>query len=373
MIYSQKELDAIRAITLDQYFAAMKPDDIIAKGNGRYDVKWNGEWHTSLSIVDPCERYPHGYWSFFSQGESGHGALDWLCRMEGMSFAEACQTLVGPPKEDLSVENDGEDIKKIIEEKFGQVLAIKKGVKLSKTIDIPKKVPTTTNARVYLASRGIDPAITDYSIRQGYIYEDDRKNCVFVGFDMQGFIKYANKRGTVAGSSFKGEARDSDKAYSFRFENPVRNSAHFFESAIDTLSYATYMKQNNMEWRLENLISLGGIAAKVNNKGGQVYEDQEQEAKGKLPVAMEAFLQRHPGIKVIHLHLDNDLAGRKATAKIQALLEKQGIKVLDEPSPVGKDWNDYVSQSKETQPIEHTPDVEEETHGERNLENQSDN
>ena len=51
MIYSKKDIELIRAITLDQYFASERPEDLIDKGNGRYDVKYNGEWHTSLSII----------------------------------------------------------------------------------------------------------------------------------------------------------------------------------------------------------------------------------------------------------------------------------------------------------------------------------
>lgn len=342
-IYSKTELDEIRKITLEQFFYKERPDDIVKTGNGRYSIFYKGEWRTSIATR------PDGFWSFFSESEKGHGALDWLITMEGMSFLEACMTLVGPPRDDIeskTPEEVGEDMRQEIIKRFGEAVADARSSKefynpdIPKHVKIPPRADNNTAGKQYLQKRGIDPGIISYIERKNLFYtERTNLNAVFVGFDWNGIVKTACKRGTKS-SAFKGEAKDSDKRYTFRTENPIRNSVHFFESPIDLLSYATYMKKNKAEWRLENLVSLDGIAVstKQNSDGYMV----------KLPPAMIEFLEHNKGkIKTIHLHLDNDLEGRTATLKFKEVLEKEGYKVIDEPAPKGKDWNDFINDIDE--------------------------
>lgn len=343
-IYSKKELALVKSVTLDQYFASKAPDRIESKGNNRYNIFWNNEWHTSLSILPPSDEHPHGFWSFFSQGESGKNALDWLCGMEGMSFPEACEELIGPPKE--RADETGEETRAIIEKRFGQVLLLEKKSEPqnNKIIELPERTPGSVNVKAYLEGRKINPGIIDYTIQQGFLWEDINRNCVFAGFNDIGLIKYASKRGTR--SDFKGEVKNSDKRYAFKYENPIRRSAHFFEGPIDVMSYATYIKEKGFEWHLENLVSLGGIAGGTRN---EIPEDKSQ-IRNLLPPAMKEFLDKHPKITTVYLHLDKDQPGRAATEKIMKLLKALDYKVLDEPSPKGKDWNDYITGKEEEEP-----------------------
>lgn len=46
-------------------------------------------------------------------------------------------------------------------------------------------------------------------------------------------------------------------------------------------------------------------------------------------------------IKTIVLHLDNDKVGRLCTATLKELLQKD-YKIVDDPPPVGKDFNDFL-------------------------------
>ena len=48
-----------------------------------------------------------------------------------------------------------------------------------------------------------------------------------------------------------------------------------------------------------------------------------------------------PHIDTIFLHLDNDKTGRLCTAALKELLQKD-YKIVDEPPPVGKDFNDFL-------------------------------
>jgi hypothetical protein len=64
-----------------------------------------------------------------------------------------------------------------------------------------------------------------------------------------------------------------------------------------------------------------------------------------LPPALTQYLSDHTGIRHVHLHLDNDLAGRLATEAIMTVLPKR-YTVSDEPPPAGsKDFNDYLCDS----------------------------
>ena len=61
----------------------------------------------------------------------------------------------------------------------------------------------------------------------------------------------------------------------------------------------------------------------------------------KIPIALTTFLSANPQIKTIVLHLDNDKVGRLCTATLKELLQKD-YKIVDDPPPVGKDFNDFL-------------------------------
>ena len=128
-----------------------------------------------------------------------------------------------------------------------------------------------------------------------------------------------------------GEAKGSDKKYTFRLEAKTQcTRVHLFESAIDLLSYATLLKMKNIDWHKENMISLGGV-----NNPSKINENN------KIPIAIKEFLEKNPNINEIHLHLDNDEVGRNASKSLQDVLSKK-YTVLDRPAPLGKDCNDYL-------------------------------
>ena len=105
---------------------------------------------------------------------------------------------------------------------------------------------------------------------------------------------------------------------------------HLFEAAIDVLSYATYLKCEGKDYKAANLLSLSGV-----------YQPKKELAESRIPIALTTFLNAHPQIKTIYLHLDNDKAGRLCTAALQELLQKD-YKIVDAPPPVGKDVNDFL-------------------------------
>ena len=162
----------------------------------------------------------------------------------------------------------------------------------------------------YLAGRGIDQEILDYCVQTGRIYESRNKghsNVVFVGFDKDGKARFGCLRG-ISEARFHGDLSGSDKHFSFALPACMENPAvHLCECAIDVMSYATLCKLDGIDWRRHNLLSLAGV-----------YQPKKKMEESKLPVALTRFLEDHPHVKTVYLHLDNDTAGRLAAKAIMA-------------------------------------------------------
>ena len=133
----------------------------------------------------------------------------------------------------------------------------------------------------------------------------------------------------------------SNKKYSFKIKAEKENNiVHLFESSIDLLSFATLLSLENINWKEENLLSLGGI-----------YSSKYDLEKTKIPVSLTEFLEKNPNVNEVHLHLDRDLAGRNASTFFQQVLSKK-YKVFDRPMAYGKDVNEYLCLKKGIKKIE---------------------
>lgn len=201
-----------------------------------------------------------------------------------------------------------------------------------KVLLLPPKYQDSSRVTQYLFGRGIDYQIIQECIADGMIFESSGRyhNAVFVGKDETGTPKYAAYRG-LGSSTFKGDASGSDKRYSFRLlaRGPCP-SVHLFEAAIDLLSYATFLKCEGKDYKAENLLSLSGV-----------YQPKKEIKDSKVPIALSIFLEKNPHIKTIYLHLDNDKAGRLCTKTLKELLGND-YEIVDDPPPVGKDFNDFL-------------------------------
>ena len=127
-----------------------------------------------------------------------------------------------------------------------------------------------------------------------------------------------------------GDCTGSKKQYSFRLTAENTGEVHLFECAIDLLSYATLLKLDGKEWQEHNLVSLAGV-----------YAPRTKIEESKVPVSVRKILQKDKSIKRIILHLDNDIAGRKATKALQTILSDK-YEVVDDPPKCGKDVNDFL-------------------------------
>lgn len=265
----------------------------------------------------------NGLWYWFTKGIGGKSAIDYLIKVRNLSFINAVQTVMGNIK-------------------IQAPISYKQKEKSSeKRLKIPLKETTNDRAINYLLSRGIDKEIIKYCIENNLLYEEEKThNVVFIGYDENKIPSYAFCRATNE-QRFMREATGSNKKYSFKINAEKENNiVHLFESSIDLLSFATLFSIENRNWREENLLSLGGI-----------YSSKYDVEKTKIPISLTEFLEKNPNVNEIHLHLDQDLAGRNASAFFQQVLSEK-YKVLDRTVPFGKDVNEYLCLKKGIKKIE---------------------
>lgn len=152
---------------------------------------------------------------------------------------------------------------------------------------------------------------------------------VSTGKNAQGEISYAAFRIASTNYRFRGEVAGSDKASGFLIESEGMNDCvYVFESFIDAMSHANLynIKYGNKDaWKLHNRLALGGTA----------------------DTALMELLKRKPNIRNICLCLDNDSAGRAASATIRQKLMSMGYMNVYERFSREKDYNEELSMVRE--------------------------
>ena len=218
MAYIPTELVAeARQVDLLTYLKNYEPYELVEVCRNTYTTKS----HDSLKISN-------GLWYWFTKGVGGKSAIDYLIKVRNFTFINAVQTVLGNIKIQAPVQYKQQEKNK------------------EKHLKVPVKAVNNDRAINYLLSRGIDKDIIEECINKNLIYESMSKhNVVFVGLDDNKNPKYAFCRGTNK-TRFMGEAKGSDKKYSFNLKSENKsNRLHLFESAIDLLSYATLLKMKN--------------------------------------------------------------------------------------------------------------------------------
>lgn len=282
------------------YLREYEPGELVKFSSNTYTTRT----HDSLKISN-------GKWMWWSRGIGGKSALDYLIKVREMDFVEAVQTIMGNGSVSFPT------CKKIKSYEEQPLL-------------LPEKSPTTDVVFDYLFGRGIDFEIINYCLEQELIIESlPYHNAVFIGYDESKEPKYAAYRATNQ-SRIMGDCTGSKKQYSFRLTAENTGEVHLFECAIDLLSYATLMKLEGKDWRQFNLVSLAGV-----------YSPKQKIEDSKVPVTLGRLLEKDKTIRRIVLHLDNDIAGRKATKALQTILSDK-YEVVDDPPQYGKDVNDFL-------------------------------
>ena len=187
---------------------------------------------------------------------------------------------------------------------------------------------TTRNAFDYLTKEREIPAnIVNDCIKNHLIYEDTRKNVVFVGYD-DFKPQYATRRGTynVEGKEpFKRDCAGSDTSYAFRLEGKNTDTIYVAEGAVDILSLA---------------------ALEDKYHGKDAYKEKTYLSTGGAGIdkAIEQFCKTHD-VKTINICFDNDEAGKNGMNKIMEKYRELGYTVNDMRASLAHDYNDELKLS----------------------------
>ena len=266
-----------------------------------YQVKRVGRFHTTAEM-DSLRIKNRRIWFRYSENTGGD-AITFLQQFCGKSFPEAVEYL-------LTFHGKARDAP----------IPQPKPISPKQKFSLPPRNADDRRVFAYLRKRGIAAQVIRQFLNSGLLYEDaEHHNCVFVGKNSAGQVKYAGLRGTYdrEGKGFRGDVTGSDKRVGFALPYDRSSDQVFvFEAPIDLMSYLTLHRNT------PNALALCGL-----------YDG-----------ALQAYLTDHPQIKRIELCLDADEPGQKAAQQLQEKYQLQGYAVTVEKPRCGKDWNEYLQK-----------------------------
>ena len=300
--YSEEEKQAARNANLLDYLQR-RGYAVVKHGANEHMVKE----HDSIKISN-------NLWCRFSRqnidsnGEvsfEGGNTLDFAMKIEGLTFPEAMQSIMGQMSYGLSQYQYNYEQKK--EEK---------------AVQLPDQNADSRHVFAYLCkTRCIDEEIVRSLIKDKMLYESkDHHNCVFVTRDEEGVARYAFIRGTHSEKKFVKESGGSSKSYGILMKGSS-DTVYVFEAVIDAMSHATLSKRDGSDWKKDYRLSLGGVS----------------------PLALNRLLAKNDQIKKIVICTDNDEAGHEAALNMKRLYEGKGYEVHRE-APYDKDFNEDLQQ-----------------------------
>ena len=251
-------------------------------------------------------------------GKNPLSAVDWCTKIKEMDFPTAMRLVLGENPQGERVEKP----------KFKQHTVSEKAASYEpKNLDLSERLDTTKHVYAYLTiTRGIPENIVNDCINNNLIYEDVRKNAVFVGYDSDNKTpKYAARRGTYTPDgeeAFKRDCTGSDKSFAFRLEGKNTETVYVAEAAIDALS-------------------LAALEDKFHGKGAYKEKTYLSTGGAKIDKALEQFCKTHD-VKTINVCFDDDPAGETGAKEIMQKFRERGYTVNEMRASHAHDYNDEL-------------------------------
>ena len=208
----------------------------------------------------------------------------------------------------------------------GQIITLPPIGNSHKPFQLPPRNDRMSRVFSYLLlTRGIDKDVLFEFVRKKMIYESAYyHNAVFVGYDLNGILRHAHKRGTVTSNSYKGNVAGSQPEFSFHWHG-TSDKIFLFEAPIDMLSFISMHKEN---WKNHSYAASCSVSDRV----------------------LFQCLKDNPNIKNVFLCFDNDEAGQTANKRIADKLNSMNIK-SEILIPIHKDWNEDILNGERTDEI----------------------
>lgn len=186
---------------------------------------------------------------------------------------------------------------------------------------LPEKGQNMRNVYAYLTqSRYIDPDVVQYFVDRKMLYQDSRKNCVFVSYKDDEPV-FACLKGTNTFTPFQGDVPGSDYSQCWYLDNQAER-LYVTEAPIDTMS------------RMSMFLKMG--------KDLQGYDYLAMSSATKYESVIARAKEKH--YKEIIVGTDNDKAGKLAFEKIRKDVMGMGLAdgVTQDLPQITKDWNDEL-------------------------------
>lgn len=186
---------------------------------------------------------------------------------------------------------------------------------------LPPKSTNMRNTYAYLVqTRYLDPEVVQELAKGKYIYQDERRNCVFVSYK-EGEAVFATTVGTNTFAPYKGDIPGSDYSHCWHVDNGS-NKLYVTEAPIDAISKMSILKAAGQDYKLYDYLSLTGTGK---------YEAVFHHLKsGKY--------------SEVWIGTDNDWAGIKCLQNIKSGIQQEfsEVKVIANHPILTKDWNDEI-------------------------------
>ena len=298
MWVSKKEIADAKQYDVYSYLRLADPGELVKTSAGEYRLRS----HDSFVISN-------GMWHWYSRNMGGRSAIDYLVKVKNYEFPQA--------------------VKEVNRVMKGTCPSVFLPRSKEKKLRLPGKCEDTGIVKAYLLFRGLDEKLIDWLIDNEMLYEScEHHSAVFVGHDADGNPAHGAYRSTD-NSGFKGDYSGSNKRFCFRLEREKCSEVYVFESAIDLLSFVTFMIEDGFDCSMKSFISTAGISAPNNP------DDM------KTPAALDEFLNRHPETDHVFLCFDSDEVGRASAMALMKTLEGRCAVTVFFPR-MGKDWNEYL-------------------------------
>lgn len=303
------------------------------EGHGRFIKCQNPErtgQPSSLSVDTKLNRIFYNSMT----GNRPLSAVDWCMKIRDMDFQSTMQLVLGENPQGERVERP----------KYQQHKAQENANTYEpKNLELSERSDTSKHVYAYLTiTRCIPENIVKDCLNNNLIYEDVRKNAVFVGYDSEHKVpKYAARRGTFTPDGiepFKRDCTGSDKNFAFRLEGKSCETIYVAEAAIDVLS-------------------LAALEDKFNGSGAYKEKTYLSTGGAGIDSALEQFCKTHD-VKTINICFDNDEAGKNGMEKVMQKFRERGYTVNDMRASMAHDYNDeLVAFSNDPNFYSKPPDV----------------
>lgn len=192
---------------------------------------------------------------------------------------------------------------------------------LLEKVVMPERNKKNDDVFRYLLARGISRNVIRYFLAREMLYEDVRRNCVFVSPRRDfGCIRSTGENRFVKDL----DGSDYDQCFFFKGRENAKR-LYVAESVIDIMSVMTYLQMQG-EW-------YGNYAYLATSGANKIH-------------SLFCHIKRERSIREVILCLDRDEAGVAADAKAIGGLKEIGFRgaYRVEKAPVEKynDWNDYI-------------------------------